>query len=395
LLLGFQVASAQTWTQTSALNRATWKAITSSADGSRLAAAVVGGGIWVSTNSGATWTVTSAPNTNLWWDVAASADGTKLAAAEFNYGVIYSSENGGATWIRDNVPNWEWSSIAMSADGTKLVASAASPARSEYIFTSVDSGATWTSNGIPATSAVYVACPANGSKLVAAVNAPGQIFSSTNMGAGWEPVNFPFPNVGLLSVASSAGGSAWVVGGAGGSLYVTTNSGTTWVSNGVEYANISSCASSADGSTLVAVAASSDVGIGGGLIFTSTNFGVTWTQADAPADSWRGVASSADGCRLAGSASFGSAPLGHVWSGGIWAAQTAPAPRLKIAPVNGNRVLSWIIPSTNFVLQQNLDLNTPNWSDVTNPPVLNLTNLEEQVTLPATNGSVFYRLATQ
>lgn len=56
-------------------------------------------------------------------------------------------------------------------------------------------------------------------------------------------------------------------------------------------------------------------------------------------------------------------------------------------------VLSWPSPSTGFVLQQNLDVGTTNWVDVTNTPVLNSTNLQNEVVLPLTDNHVFYRLA--
>jgi len=46
------------------------------------------------------------------------------------------------------------------------------------------------------------------------------------------------------------------------------------------------------------------------------------------------------------------------------------------------------------VLQQNLDLTTTNWTDVTNPPALNLTSLQDEVVLSPTNSSGFYRLKT-
>jgi len=54
--------------------------------------------------------------------------------------------------------------------------------------------------------------------------------------------------------------------------------------------------------------------------------------------------------------------------------------------------LAWTVPSTNFGLQQSADLTS--WADVTNPPVLNLTNLQNQVTLAPSNSSRFYRLKT-
>jgi hypothetical protein len=81
-----------------------------------------------------------------------------------------------------------------------------------------------------------------------------------------------------------------------------------------------------------------------------------------------------------------------VYSGGIYTAQTTPTPQLNLAPTNSNLALSWLVPSTDFVLQQSCDLH--NWSDVTNQPLLNLNNLQNQVMLSPTNSSGFYRLAT-
>jgi hypothetical protein len=46
-------------------------------------------------------------------------------------------------------------------------------------------------------------------------------------------------------------------------------------------------------------------------------------------------------------------------------------------------------------LQQNPDLITTNWTDVTNTPVLNLTNLQNQVFLPLPAVNSFYRLESR
>jgi hypothetical protein len=64
----------------------------------------------------------------------------------------------------------------------------------------------------------------------------------------------------------------------------------------------------------------------------------------------------------------------------------------SLALSNGNLTLSWVIPSTNFILQQCSDLSS--WANVTNTPVLNLGNLQNQVTLPASSAVGFYRLTT-
>jgi len=67
---------------------------------------------------------------------------------------------------------------------------------------------------------------------------------------------------------------------------------------------------------------------------------------------------------------------------------------LNITPVNNNLVLSWLLPSTDFVLQENLDLTTTNWVTLTNSPALNFNNLQNQVMLSPSHNSGFYRLAT-
>jgi len=119
-----------------------------------------------------------------------------------------------------------------------------------------------------------------------------------------------------------------------------------------------------------------------GPIFTSTNSGLSWMSADAPAlQIWNSVVSSADGGFLVAAN-----------ESGIWTSQTIPSPSINISPTDGNLALSWTIPSTNFVLQQSADLIS--WADVTNPLALNFTNLQNQVTLPPSNSSGFYRLKT-
>jgi len=55
-------------------------------------------------------------------------------------------------------------------------------------------------------------------------------------------------------------------------------------------------------------------------------------------------------------------------------------------------VLSWIVPSVNFVLQQNSGLGVTNWTDVTTVPTLNYGNLRYQVPVPASAASMLYHL---
>lgn len=99
---------------------------------------------------------------------------------------------------------------------------------------------------------------------------------------------------------------------------------------------------------------------------------------------WRQVASSADGNKLAV----------IIDGGAIWTLQTTPSPQLKISSASGALDFSWIVPSTNFVLQESSALNG-DWVTLTNLPALNLSTLQEELTLPPANGSGFFRLVAQ
>jgi hypothetical protein len=87
-------------------------------------AAVAGGGIHTSGNSGTTWTQTSAPTTYAWSCIGSSSDGTELVAAVAGGG-IYISGDSGVTWAPTGVPTANWASVASSTDGIKLVAAVA------------------------------------------------------------------------------------------------------------------------------------------------------------------------------------------------------------------------------------------------------------------------------
>ena len=141
-----------------------------------------------------------------------------------------------------------------------------------------------------------------------------------------------------------------------------------------------SIALSAKGTRLVAAATA----YLGASIYTSTNYGVSWNPTDAPITNWHGVASSADGNKLV-------AVVGYP-GGGIYIWQTTPSPKLIITPAGNGLLISWIVPSMPFVLQENADLNTADWIDVTTQPTLNLTNLHHEVSVPLSISNRFFRL---
>jgi photosystem II stability/assembly factor-like uncharacterized protein len=254
-----------------------WTSVSSSADGTRLAAVVYGGQIYTSTDSGANWTARES-NKN-WLLVTSSADGTRLAAIVYG-GLIYTSTDSGVTWMPRG-SNRNWQSVSSSADGTRLAA----VVYGGQIYTSTDSGANWTARESNR-SWNSIASSADGTRLVAVVSG-GQIYTSTDSGATWTPRD---SNRNWYAVASSADGTrlAAVVSG-GGQIYTSADSGATWTARDSVRSWIS-VTSSADGIRLAAT-------VGGGQVYASTDSGVTWIPKES-SRSWRGIASSANGARL-------------------------------------------------------------------------------------------------
>lgn len=377
------------------------------------------------------WASNGIPGTSGWSGVTMSADGTVMAAAGSTN--IYISTNSGTTWLPTSAPGQYWAAIASSADGSKLIA-AASPAGiySGGIYTSTNSGASWLSNSVANPNYWNaVASSGDGTKLVAMAghypsSSIGYVYLSTNSGIAWAPANAPITN--WCSVASSADGSKLLAGTFGGSAYLSTNSGATWMlQTNLPAARWTTMALSADGRILMAVAY--QVGNGQGRIYTSTNSGAVWTQANAPGNQyWPAFCSSADGTKLV-AVSYGpifySTDSGNSWKSnsapnlfakwasiassadgnklalvagepfGIYTTYSIPLPQLNFTTSSNNLAFSWLVPSTNFMLQQNLDLSTTDWVTLTNTPVLNLTNLNDEITLSPTNSSGFFRLISQ
>jgi hypothetical protein len=294
-----------------------------------------------------TWLLSTNAPEDFWLSIACSSDGAKLVAAPYydiaagNAQPLYVSTDSGTTWTAALTPSNHWTAVASSADGTRLIA------LSSYgpVYISTNSGTTWTSNNVVA----YwesVACSADGTKAVAVAN-PGQLYTSTNSGVAWSSHFIPGGGTDFGSVASSADGTSLVAVGREGStpIFVSTNSGKSWVKQ---------------------------------------------TNASLMA-SWNAVASSADGHKMF-AATYGF--VVNDSSGGIYCLQTTPSPQLNLISLSTNLAILWTVPSANFVLQQNVDLNTTNWMTLTDAPALNLTNLQNQVMLSPTNSSGFYRLAT-
>ena len=157
------------WTERSTGGSAqNWRSITSSSDGTKLAAVASFGNIWTSTDSGATWTERSPDGgTKNWQSIASSTDGTKLGACDSG-GIIWVSTDSGVSWSGPANRDYNnWYGITSSSDGTKLAAVVSGG----NIWTSANSGATWTEDTIVGSPKdwVGITSSSDGTKLAATV----------------------------------------------------------------------------------------------------------------------------------------------------------------------------------------------------------------------------------
>ncbi len=188
-----------------------------------------------------------------------------------------------------------------------------------------------------------------------------------------------------------------------GPVEVSPDSGTTWTDRNPGDGWVS-FAESANGDILALVGALH-------YFSFSTNSGTTWSEeVGLPrySDVWSLLACSADGERLAIVDNISTIPtssdvlfISHsggtniAAGGGIYTWQTTPTPVLAVVVSGGNAIVSWIVPSGNFVLQENQDLNSTNWTDVPESPTLDYSTLRNQVVIPAPPGTMFYRLVSR
>lgn len=288
-----------TVTVTVPINR-NWAAITSSPDGTKLAAVVQNGQIYTSTDSGITWTARESARN--WVEITSSADGTKLAAVVQN-GQIYTSADGGVNWTARET-NRYWTCINSSSDGTKLVAGAGNGS----LYTSADSGVTWTERFTSANLWNHLASTPDGNKVIAIQRIAGLLFISSDSGLTWverdigrsarRSATISYDGI-KLAFASSPGIFTSVDGGINWTARTTTPS-----------SNWQSITGSSDGTKLAAVVFT-------GQIYTSTDSGITWFARES-ARQWQYIIGSADGTKLAAVVSGGqiytSRDSGLTWA---------------------------------------------------------------------------------
>lgn len=312
-----------------------WVSLTSSSDGSHLAATPNGGSgddIWTSSDGGATWSDQTAAGSSFWNGIASSGDGSQLAAVVGapSAGDVWTSSDDGSTWTDHNnagdPANKALVAIASSFDGSHLAAAVTGG----DIWTSTNGGSSWTDRsaaGDP--TGLYfesnaIASSSDGLHLAVAVQGSGSggdIWTSTDGGSTWtDHSNAGDPTAKAWSaVASSSDGSHLAAVVYGGDIWASTDGGTTWTvvsESDTQGINWDSIASSSDGRTLIAGSEppSSGSAAGDGDIWTSTDGGASWTDHNQSGDPtgkyWYAVTVSSDGSRFAAADNGGD-----IWVG--------------------------------------------------------------------------------
>lgn len=205
------------------------------------------------------------------------------------------------------------------------------------------------------------------------------MYTSPDSGTTW--VSNAIPSLNWFGASSSADGSKLVAVALDGGSYRSEDSGATWVSNNMPSTGWYSVASSSDGSNAIVVGASS-------AFYTSTNSGQNWTSNSSPAPLLQWVACSTNGTK--GIIAGATGPTNPVIYG---FAPTLMPPHLSLISSNSQYAVAWPSSVTGFQLQQNTNLNTANWSNVTSPVLLS--NGMNEVIISPGNAATFYRLISQ
>ena len=313
LLFALLSLSVPVLTQTTWIERSTggnFRSITSSSDGTKLAAVVQGGNIWTSVDSGKNWVEDqSVGNTQNWHAITSSSDGTNLAAVAYG-GKIWISIDSGEYWTNVGTTD-NWHSITSWNDGTYYAA----VSNGGSIWISVTNAAYWSEvTSVNLTSQMWgdITSSNDGAKLAACVGVPGggccagNIWTSTDSGATWTE-RIPGGSAKMwVSITSSSNGTKLAAVAEGGNIWTSADTGATWIerSPGGSMKNWRGIASSSDGTKLAA----SEYG---GNIWTSDDSGGTWIEilSTGSTKSWWGIASSRDGTKIAASVEGGS-----VWT---------------------------------------------------------------------------------
>lgn len=271
--------NATDWYQRASINN--WSSITSSNDGTRIAACVNGGYIYTSTNGGDNWIEQTNAGLRNWTSICSSHDGVILIACATNDN-IYMSTDSGYNWNSINSNSYNWSDISCSNGGTQIVASV----NDGYIYRTNNSGSLWNSQATNFGNKNWssISLSNNGNHCVACVNGE-YIYISTDMGDTWtQYVDYSFQNWSCVSISHDGKDIGACVDG--GYIYrANTQNDSSWTWT-IIYSN------SRNWSSICISDNANNIGacVNGGYIYTSIDTGTNWTeQSNSNLRNWSSI----------------------------------------------------------------------------------------------------------
>ena len=296
---------------------------------------------------------------------AAVAVGLELAAGQIGQ-LTYTrpaNENGDATFTVSGSDGDTWSDAAVVTVSVTAVNDA--PSATIPTTTLVPAGTTLASAGTAPGTANYkaVASSPDASKLAAVVDG-GQIYVSADSGATWiaKPVDSQQSAKNWSDIAISTDGQVLAASEFRGKIWVSNNGGTTWTARD-ENRTWRSVAASSTGVVIAAVA-------NGGQVYVSVDSGATWT-ARASAQLWTSVAVSADGNRMLasvyGGSLYTSVDKGTTWtavaSSRLWNSVASSVDGMKLAATEAQGSV-WSSIDGGVTWTANTSAGSRNWSSV-------------------------------
>jgi photosystem II stability/assembly factor-like uncharacterized protein len=203
-----------------------WKDVASDSSGRRIAACVIRGKIYYSSDYGSSWTQSNAP-TNYWDGITSDASGKYVAAnsapLEGFVGGVYLSSDYGATW-RSSLPGYFCNhAVSMSKDGSVLFAAY----YNDGVYKSTNKGVSWTKTSAGTRNWQIVSTNDNGNYVAAASQSGGGIYFSANFGLTWMQSNGA-PNTNWRSLSFDSTGQ-YIAAGAY-TVFLSSNYGASFSS---------------------------------------------------------------------------------------------------------------------------------------------------------------------
>jgi photosystem II stability/assembly factor-like uncharacterized protein len=217
-----------------------------------------GGGVFVSTNSGASWKATELNNLRIY---SFHAVGTNLFAATAD--AVHRSTSNGTNWIgvENGMPGYTPIS-SLASIGTNLFAGTYSGIG---VYVSPDYGTTWTpaNTGLPKKPVLSLGV--SGTNVYAGTGGAG-VFLSTNEGVSWTARSNGLTNSTVHTILANGTN---LFAGTDEGLFLSSDNGITWTASNAGLTSLIVY-------TLVTSGTSVFAGTGGG-VFLSTNDGRSWT----------------------------------------------------------------------------------------------------------------------